>query len=135
MVLYFQTVLLILKRGVEIAADDSVLQMVTISSRKHLEDFIESPSPRTVSPLVTIPALYRTITFENHHHGQCSTTLIAICRWIADEAKRVLESIRLDTAPGVDVTAMVLSGDWRKVWHYVHRDYTGSDLILILGQL
>jgi len=120
---------------VEIAADDSVLQMVTISSRKHLEDFIESPSPRTVSPLVTIPALYRTITFENHHHGQCSTTLIAICRWIADEAKRVLESIRLDTAPGVDVTAMVLSGDWRKVWHYVHRDYTGSDLILILGQL
>lgn len=103
--------------GMEIAADDSVLQMVTISSRKLLEDFIENPSMRMLSPLVTIPALYRAVTFENHHHGQCSTTLIAICRWIAEEAKRVLESIRLDAAPGMDLTAMGLSDDWRKVQH------------------
>lgn len=119
----------------EIAADDSVLQMVTISSRKHLEDFIESPSPRTVSPLITIPALYRAVTFENHHHGQCSTTLIAICRWISNEAKHVLESVRLETAPGVDATAMGLSDDWRKVRHYVDHDYAGNDLILTPGQL
>lgn len=78
----------------EIAADDSVLQMVTISSRKLLENFIESPSTSAILPLVTIPALYRALTFENDHHGQCSTTLIAICRWIADEANRDLNGAR-----------------------------------------
>lgn len=91
--------------------------MVMISSRKLLEDLIENPSMRTALPLAAIPALYHAVTFENHHHGQCSMTLIAICRWIADEAKRVLESIRLDRAPGMHVTAMALSDDWRKVQH------------------
>ena len=104
--------------GVQIAADDSVLQMMTISSRKLLEEFVENPSPVTVSPLISIPAIYRALRFEEQRHKQpYSAPLIAICRWIAKTAKNTLESMLSDVAPGIDVTAMTLSNDWRKVRH------------------
>ena len=67
---------------------------MTISSRKLLEEFVENPSPVTVSPLITIPAVYR-----------------------AHTAKNALESMLSDVAPGIDVAAMTLSNDWRKVSH------------------
>jgi len=71
--------------------------MITISSRKLLEEFVENPSPVTVSPLITIPAIYRALRFEEQHHKQSySAPLIAICRWIANKAKSILESMLSD---------------------------------------
>ena len=96
--------------------DDSVLQMVTRSSRKLLDEFVKDPSPKTVSPLIVIPAIYRALLFDSDHQKKkYSSSLIAICKWIADRARTVLESVVVHAALGTDITAMSLSDDWRKV--------------------
>ena len=113
------------KIRMKISADDSVLQMVTRSSRKLLEEFVKNPSPKTVSPLVVIPAIYRVLLFDSDHHAKpYSASLVAICKWIVDRAKMVLESLVVDAAPGMDITAMSPSNDWRKVclMYFVNQD-------------
>ncbi|KAL0947183.1 hypothetical protein HGRIS_013307 [Hohenbuehelia grisea] len=72
----------------QICAEESVLQMITLSGAEALETFIASPTTTTATHLITIPALSKALEFEFQTKKEY-TGLLCICRWLLKRYREV----------------------------------------------
>ncbi|KAF6749294.1 hypothetical protein DFP72DRAFT_1073416 [Ephemerocybe angulata] len=78
----------------QIAAEESILQMVPPPSLTRLRDFIANPHPGRLTSLLPIPALFQLLRLREKFEG-----LVPIMVWIADRASSVWHDITVDDRP------------------------------------
>lgn len=99
----------------QLAAEESVLQMANPATLRDLEQFITSPSPFTASQLVGIPALYDVLHGQAGTEGGYSTCILEVAKWIYRRGSQVFRQLQAssDNIP-VEGNAIPQS-DWCKV--------------------
>ncbi|KAF6749336.1 hypothetical protein DFP72DRAFT_819103 [Ephemerocybe angulata] len=93
----------------QIAAEESILQMVNPPSLTRLRDFIANPMESRLSTLLPIPGLYQLLKLHGNIPG-----LIPMMTWIADRASSVWHDITVDERPmPVILPNESMQADWR----------------------
>ncbi|KAJ3554915.1 hypothetical protein NP233_g12325 [Leucocoprinus birnbaumii] len=91
----------------QIAAEESVLQLVNGEANKVLQKFVSDPSHQNASALLGIPHLYRVL---RHEVMGCpastpySKTVLSICKWLLERASFVYDELlkrASEFSPGV----------------------------------
>ncbi|KAF6749397.1 hypothetical protein DFP72DRAFT_819007 [Ephemerocybe angulata] len=100
----------------QIAAEESVLQMVNYSSLLKLRSFLESPTRDNVNLLMSIPAFYKTARLKTSD----LKSLVEVMRWVEQKARDVLKVLILDpNLPAGDPHLFLDDdNDWRKTGCY-----------------
>ncbi|KAJ3561055.1 hypothetical protein NP233_g10431 [Leucocoprinus birnbaumii] len=99
----------------QVAAEESVVQMVNQDGLLALDAFLKSPTPTTVRKLINIPHLYFLLRFD-YDEGQpgYSSSVLSITMWINDRACGVFQSLFANAGPGVNRDwGEVTDTDWR----------------------
>jgi hypothetical protein len=87
--------------------------MATQSALKDLANFNTKPTVHNASLLVSIPALYDVLKYEEtRKQGQYTVTVLGVSRWIEEWGKAVLQKLvgRVDL-PLIAVS-VAADGDW-----------------------
>ncbi|KAK7041684.1 hypothetical protein VNI00_008973 [Paramarasmius palmivorus] len=100
----------------QIAADESVLQMMNQRALPSLKAFVERPCLGTISLLTNIPVLM--LILENMWHGkQDMTLLLGLSRWMISRVETVLTQLK--SGPDLPLESLPVqhedSEDWQKV--------------------
>ncbi|KAL0066843.1 hypothetical protein AAF712_006038 [Marasmius tenuissimus] len=77
----------------QIAAKESVLQMIAPRAIDELKDFVACPDWHMASRLVNTPALYNVLEGEMKVNGKYPKDLINACRWMHTRAAEVLAQV------------------------------------------
>ncbi|KAJ3570348.1 hypothetical protein NP233_g4468 [Leucocoprinus birnbaumii] len=77
----------------QIAAEESVLQMVNREGLRALDIFLRSPKPATASGLIVIPHLYLLLEWGYERKAGYQQPIISIATWIHDRARDVLDTL------------------------------------------
>ncbi|RXW13442.1 hypothetical protein EST38_g12408 [Candolleomyces aberdarensis] len=96
----------------QIAAEESILQMINGSSLDDLGHFLSNPCRAQVTKLVTIPALYQVLQLDSDIEP-----LIPVAQWLHERASRTLrglsvEVLRLDD-PRSKLNSEDPGSDWK----------------------
>ncbi|KAJ2920824.1 hypothetical protein H1R20_g16268, partial [Candolleomyces eurysporus] len=75
----------------QVAAEESVLQMVNGAALSDLRQFLSNPQGMEKTQLLSIPGLYRILT-DNHSLNQ----LIPVMDWLAQRATKVLQALEVE---------------------------------------
>lgn len=98
----------------QIAAEESVLQLVNANSLEHLRSFLQRPSAATVTKIISIPGLYRILERETD-----VTRFIPILEWIERRASEVLRGLivekSLEEAGASRAGVVEHDSDWKSV--------------------
>lgn len=92
----------------QIAAEESVLQMINAKSLGKLRDFISNPVPSNFFSVACIPGLFQVLK----HHGS-TLSLLPICKWLEVRAGAVLDAIIVDKRPIPVFPKGHVVADWR----------------------
>jgi hypothetical protein len=101
----------------QIATDDSVLQIINRPMLDCLKRFNADPSPINATSLLGIPVIYNLLKWDGASLGKYSGAVLGVCHWIDEEADRVLRKLIGNSPPlGYDMPLMSATGsDWRVV--------------------
>ncbi|KAJ3567811.1 hypothetical protein NP233_g6118 [Leucocoprinus birnbaumii] len=77
----------------QIAAEESVLQMVNREGLRALDIFLGSPKPATASGLIIIPHLYLLLEWGYERNAGYQPLTISLATWIRDRARDVLDTL------------------------------------------
>ncbi|KAJ7578889.1 hypothetical protein C8J56DRAFT_1110903 [Mycena floridula] len=78
----------------QIAAEESVLQMITQPALLALSAFIEDPRKEKATELLLIPALMDVLKREfNDHAGEYKDELVGLCRWLYERVSEVFATL------------------------------------------
>lgn len=115
----------------QIAAEESVLQMINGSDMERLRTFLQRPDARTASDLMGIPALYRVVRLEEATGGVMERTK-TLCRWLYVSARTVLTLLEQQQNDGTNAgdTVEIVEDDWRKVCRFEVLEASDPHLIL-----
>ncbi|KAJ7781850.1 hypothetical protein DFH07DRAFT_728868 [Mycena maculata] len=80
------------------SAEESVLQMLTAPAMDALEAFVVDPTRINASSLVEIPTIHKMLSYEKRL-GPFTNTTVAVCRWILNRGRTVLNSLMKGPAP------------------------------------
>ncbi|EFI27021.1 hypothetical protein CC1G_15154 [Coprinopsis cinerea okayama7 len=95
---------------IQVAAEESVLQMINNSSVLALRSFLQNPTKATATQILAIPALYKVVQV---HHDVAS--LVPIMVWLETRASHMLSALKVEEPlPGVQDGAAV--GETRSNW-------------------
>ncbi|KDR65237.1 hypothetical protein GALMADRAFT_50349, partial [Galerina marginata CBS 339.88] len=100
----------------QMAADESVLQLTTRSVIESLKRFVEKPSFLTASHLNMFPALYSVVMLElsvNHQETVTDETL-GLCRWVMIRGMTVLMSSITHEGGEKDAQELESARKWQK---------------------
>ncbi|TEB36924.1 hypothetical protein FA13DRAFT_1622395, partial [Coprinellus micaceus] len=78
---------------VQIAAEESILQMMNRPAIANLKAFISSPSRQTIDGLITIPTLYDLFRYEFNLTASISSESFGACRWLCERGETVLNRL------------------------------------------
>ncbi|KAJ8079455.1 hypothetical protein PM082_013793 [Marasmius tenuissimus] len=101
----------------QVAAEESVLQMVNAKCIPMLEDFVLDPTWQKASKLVDVPAVYNVLESEFRKKGQYPEDLLEACRWISSRAKTVLSALHRTDIEGLDIEKSIgtpFNDDWKQ---------------------
>ncbi|KAJ3556945.1 hypothetical protein NP233_g11861 [Leucocoprinus birnbaumii] len=97
----------------QIAAEESVLQMVNREGLRALDSFLSSPKPATASGLITIPHLYLLLEWGYERKVGYQPLTISIATWIRDRAQDVLDTLlKNSTAPVLLEVTEPINTNW-----------------------
>ncbi|KAF8881979.1 hypothetical protein BD779DRAFT_1397130, partial [Infundibulicybe gibba] len=82
----------------QIAAEESVLQMAIQSALDLLDVFTQNPTFTNASALVNIPALHDVLSHEFHLYKKASISIIDVCKWIVQRGRSVLNKLLVSPA-------------------------------------
>ncbi|KAJ2935064.1 hypothetical protein H1R20_g1991, partial [Candolleomyces eurysporus] len=99
----------------QIAAEESVLQMINGSSLEDLGLFLSNPCRAQVTKLVTIPALYQVLQSDSDIEP-----LIPVARWLHEKASRTLKGLSVETLRLDDPKSKLSSEDPASDWKLVN---------------
>ncbi|KAJ2928053.1 hypothetical protein H1R20_g9042, partial [Candolleomyces eurysporus] len=95
----------------QIAAEESVLQMINGVALTDLCDFLGNPQPQHLTKILSIPGLYRVLKNQSTIHS-----FIPLLFWLANRAYAVLQQLSVETAPLSHRTdTVVAQSDWKVV--------------------
>ncbi|KAJ3504073.1 hypothetical protein NLJ89_g8132 [Agrocybe chaxingu] len=97
----------------EIAAEESILQMIPNPCLIGLKKFNTRPTQEDLVHLKSIPSIYYALRYEWWNQGCFSTALLSVCGWLARRADDVLTQLIQHKAPGLD-GAPRDDYDWRQ---------------------
>ncbi|KAJ2921109.1 hypothetical protein H1R20_g15986, partial [Candolleomyces eurysporus] len=93
----------------QIAAEESVLQMVNGTALVNLEEFLKAPQVNHLTKILAIPGLYRVLKTQ-----PLIDPFIPLLRWLAQRATVVLQELSVECIPlSTGATAAVLDSDWK----------------------
>ncbi|KAF6751175.1 hypothetical protein DFP72DRAFT_1138264 [Ephemerocybe angulata] len=100
----------------QIAAEESVLQMVNYTGLLKLREFLEAPTRDRVNLLMSIPAFYKAARVKISD----LETLVEVMRWVEKKVRDVLKDLILDpNLPGGDPHLFLNEdNDWKKTGCY-----------------
>ncbi|KAL0059493.1 hypothetical protein AAF712_013758 [Marasmius tenuissimus] len=101
---------------IQLAAEESAVQMVNWDGLRHLYGFVQQPARETATRLVGIPALWKVLEEEWKRNGRYPSDTVGVCLWMYERAREVF-SVLFRHQQG-DLPMMEASGvgdDWRKV--------------------
>ncbi|KAJ6527192.1 hypothetical protein B0H19DRAFT_1196670 [Mycena capillaripes] len=92
---------------IQIAAEESILQMMPLPAVLNLLRFCQSPSDATHSQLLEIPSLYNALKHEEASEGKYSAELMEVCNWLSarvtDVVSRLIHKGQPLEKPGVEM--------------------------------
>ncbi|KAL0058334.1 hypothetical protein AAF712_015002 [Marasmius tenuissimus] len=100
----------------QVAAEESVLQMLHPKSLPILERFLSAPSWQMASKLADIPVLYNVLEAEFRRNGQYPKDLLDACQWLYSRAKVVLDGLYRSDIEGLDTNKSYeapFNDDWK----------------------
>ncbi|KAF5342367.1 hypothetical protein D9611_001108 [Ephemerocybe angulata] len=92
----------------QVAAEESILQMVNAKSLGRLREFNANPTPGQFFKVASIPALFQLL----RHHGS-TLALLPILKWVELRAATVLKAITVDKRPLPVFPKGHVVADWR----------------------
>ncbi|KAJ2912523.1 hypothetical protein MD484_g7877, partial [Candolleomyces efflorescens] len=96
----------------QVAAEESVLQMVNATALSNLNEFLAAPDVNHLTKILAIPGLYRMLKEQSS-----IDRLIPIGRWLADRAAVVLRELSVEHIPlSTGITPAVARADWKVVF-------------------
>jgi|SRR5580658_2812661 hypothetical protein len=98
--------------------------MATRPALNDLSIFVNEPTLRNASRLVSIPVVHDVLKYEEvNNAGLYSTTFLRVCKWLHERGSAVLAKLIVhDSPPNVVMTEGI---DWQKVrLHAYHRPDT-----------
>ncbi|KAF8870061.1 hypothetical protein BD779DRAFT_1456051 [Infundibulicybe gibba] len=98
----------------QIAAEESVLQMAIRSALDLLDVFTENPTTTNASALINIPALRDVLTYEFKLNQRASDSIIDVCKWIVQRGRSVLAKLLVYPAPEHDNVILGNGTHWEK---------------------
>jgi hypothetical protein len=105
----------------QIAAEESVAQMMNRPALKDLTEFIQHPSAASLHLLITIPSVYDAVRYEFDMMGILRKSTLEVCRWLQNRGCDVLSRLVLLNGPrSSDCSASgdhppIEEKDWKKV--------------------
>ncbi|KAJ3569441.1 hypothetical protein NP233_g5044 [Leucocoprinus birnbaumii] len=99
----------------QIAAEESVAQMVNQGGLLALGAFLKSPTPTTARKLIGVPHIYFLLRFDYEEGNPgYSPSILSICTWINDRAHDVFKLLYANAGPGVNHDFdEVIATDWK----------------------
>jgi hypothetical protein len=98
----------------QIAAEESVMQMLNRRALEELSVFNLEPTVQSASRLLLVPSLYNVLMFEASK-GRFSSALLAVCKWIGSRGEEVLKKLIIHSSPPVERSALDCGGGWKVV--------------------
>ncbi|KAJ2925489.1 hypothetical protein H1R20_g11605, partial [Candolleomyces eurysporus] len=93
----------------QIAAEESILQMVNGTALANLEEFLGSPQVNHLTKILAIPGLYRMLKAQ-----PSIDPFIPLLRWLARRATVVLQELSVERIPlSTGATPAVPDSDWK----------------------
>ncbi|KAJ2934619.1 hypothetical protein H1R20_g2477, partial [Candolleomyces eurysporus] len=93
----------------QIAAEESVLQMINGAALADLNDFLAAPHPKHLTKLLSIPGLYRVLLAQSR-----IDSLVPLLQWLANRATNVLQELSVEHLPlSGGAGAAVPESDWK----------------------
>ncbi|KAF8870485.1 hypothetical protein BD779DRAFT_1455395 [Infundibulicybe gibba] len=99
----------------QIAAEESVLQMAIRSALDLLDIFTQYPTTENASALVNIPVIHDVLTHEFRLYQRASASMISVCSWIVQRGRLVLAKLLVYPAPEHDGAVLGSDTHWAKV--------------------
>ncbi|RXW14644.1 hypothetical protein EST38_g11211 [Candolleomyces aberdarensis] len=99
----------------QIAAEESVLQMVNGAALVDLTDFLADPRPSRVTKVLSIPGLYKILRNGPEMQGFVLpiSDLTPMLQWLADRATQVLGELSVESDRLPDGVALAEEPDWK----------------------
>jgi hypothetical protein len=100
----------------QLAAEESVLQMMNRPALADLAQFNLSPTQEYASRLITIPTVYDMLQYELNVLGSCHPETLQICQWLEARGNDVLNRLqsRNKTAEAAAVSQEALRWKFRR---------------------
>jgi hypothetical protein len=101
----------------QIASEDSVLQMITRPALADLKHFLGQGSLLDSSYLIRIPSLYVVAKLEERVYRCYSADFLAVCQWLVTRAEEILTLLLIHDIPEIiaDDGKAQEDDDWKKV--------------------
>ncbi|KAK7033997.1 hypothetical protein VNI00_012427 [Paramarasmius palmivorus] len=99
----------------QLAADESLMQMVNENSLQKLGMFVKVPSLQTATALVDIPALLLVIEGEFRMHQRIPLELYDLCIWMHGRGSQILDHLKRGSLDRLPEDHRYSNDDWRKV--------------------
>ncbi|KAK7021882.1 hypothetical protein VNI00_017171 [Paramarasmius palmivorus] len=98
----------------QLAADESLMQMVNENSLQKLGMFVKAPSLQAATTLVDIPALLLVIEGEFHTHRRIPLELYELCVWMYGRGCQVLDHLKRGSLDPLPEDHRDSNDDWKK---------------------
>ncbi|KAJ8074935.1 hypothetical protein PM082_019262 [Marasmius tenuissimus] len=105
---------------VQLAAEESAVQMVNWESWGLLRAFVENPIRDTATRLVGIPALWKVLEEEWKRNRQYPSDTVGVCSWMSDRVKEVFSILfrhQQESLPPMGSNSV--EDDWREVGEHM----------------
>ncbi|KAJ7283899.1 hypothetical protein C8J57DRAFT_1054321 [Mycena rebaudengoi] len=101
----------------QVAAEESVLQMIPVPALVHLMHFCDEPTDENRAELLCVPAIYSALKHEKITRGDYSEELLGTCRWMRDRAIEVVARLMRPEAQ-LEGAEKVVEDPWRESGSY-----------------
>ncbi|KAK7023391.1 hypothetical protein VNI00_016806 [Paramarasmius palmivorus] len=100
----------------QLAAEESLIQMVNESALEKLEAFIHQPSLENATRLIDIPALLLVLEGEMRRRGSVPWELYDLCRWMVARTRAVFGELKKGSLELLEkLQPGTIEEDWKKV--------------------
>ncbi|KAJ2921312.1 hypothetical protein H1R20_g15781, partial [Candolleomyces eurysporus] len=96
----------------QIAAEESILQMINAVALAGLQDFIANPLPEYLTKILSIPGLYRIMEGRDSLQD-----FVPLFQWLANRAETVLRELSVDTSPIPTISGSSTASEWSQIRH------------------
>ncbi|KAJ6525795.1 hypothetical protein DFH09DRAFT_861747, partial [Mycena vulgaris] len=98
----------------QMAAEESLLQMIPLPVLLKLMRFCQDPTENNVKQLLEIPAVYNVLRHEKSSAGEYSGNTMKTCNWLIARTTYVV-SYLIDKGRKLETPGSMIQEQWQKV--------------------